>query len=151
MCLGGERLISRGGNILRGKMSEETGGEKEKEEWRNTLMAKGVGFANQECYEYEIDMDKYDGDKVKLIRAQEERAIAMIDAVAEKEFPDVNYYFDLYDALYKRAIVVKGNYPLRQGIVYFMDNRRESFMYVLTDDELARRARRALDQLLLGD
>jgi len=28
MWLGGERLISRGGNILRGKMSTQTGGEK---------------------------------------------------------------------------------------------------------------------------
>jgi len=130
-------------------MAEQTG--KEKEEWRNTLMAPGVTGANSEAYEYEIDMDKYSGDKVKLIRAQEERAIAMIDAVAEKEFPDVNYTFDLYDALYKRAIVVKGDYPLRQGIIYFMDNRHESFMYILSDDELARRARRALDQLLLGD
>jgi hypothetical protein len=121
--------------------------------WMSTLLAPGVTKVQSKeflGYEYEINMDVFTGDKIELIQQQAKRALEVLDKVAQKEFPNMPYYSNTEFAVDSRQIRISGDFPFRESVLHFMDNKH-NYIYVLTDAELEQRARHALNEILLGD
>jgi len=123
---------------------------KEKDDWLLTLLAPGVKSADSDVYAYDVDLNEYTGDKIALIRRQEQRAKNIIDEVAKKEFPSIEYDVDDYKALWNREIVLSAHSGLRSGYMFFADNDGSKVLHILKDEVLQKRARQAFNELVFG-
>jgi len=136
------------------KMSEQKEEKKEntkeKEDWRNTLLAPGVKSATSGAYLYDVDLREFKDDKVKLILGQAERAKDIIKQVVEKEFSSIQYEVYDHEAIWKRELYIYAHNGLRNTFMFFADNDGVEELHILTDEVLQKRARDALNRLLFG-
>jgi len=124
---------------------------KENTGWFDTLLTLGVKSAKSESYLFTIEMEKFRGDKIALIKGQEQRAIAILQKVAEKEFSGLSFQIDDHMVPFQREFDVVTADQSRSSAMYFMDNSGSHWLYVCTDEVLENHARYALTELLLSD
>jgi hypothetical protein len=123
---------------------------KEKEDWTKTLMADGVKSAESEAYLYDVDLHQYKGDKVKLIFAQEQRAIDIIKQVVKEEFGNIQYEIYDHEAIWKRELYIYAHNGLRNTYMHFADNDGVDELHILKDEVLQKRARDAFNRLVFA-
>jgi len=122
----------------------------EKKDWRDTLMAPGVKSAESGAYLYDIDLREFKGDKVQLIRGQAQRAKDIIKQIVETEFSNIQYEVYDHDAIWRRELYIYARNGLRNTYMFFMDNDGVEELHILKDEVLQRRAREALNRLVIG-
>jgi len=96
-------------------------------------------------------MEKFKGNKTELIKGQEQRAIAILEKVKEKEFPAIDYQVDDHAAIWERKLLIDAASKMRASELYFMDSSGLESMYIYTDEALEKHARFALTELLLSE
>ena len=134
-------------------MTEEKTAEKEtpeeKEDWFGTLLAEGVKPANRDNVMFDIDPDAFHGNKIALMKGQEQRAITILKKVAEQEFPGLDYEIDDHDVPYTRYFHIIARGGLRVAVIYYIYLTNDMKLSIYTDKALEDNARRALNRLLL--
>jgi len=96
-----------------------------------------------------VELTQFHGNKVALIKGQEERAIAILKKVQEKEFPGINYQVDDHAALWERKLYVDSAEKMRQSEMQFMYDDG-STLSIYNDATLESHARQALNDLLFN-
>jgi len=124
---------------------------KESTDWFATLQAEGVKSANRENIMYDIDPDRFHGNKVALMKGQEQRAVAILKRVAENEFPGLKFEIDDHDVPYTTYFHITARGGLRVATIYYIYLASNMELSIYTDKALEDNARRALNKLLFED
>ena len=122
---------------------------KENTDWFSTLLAEGVTSANTDNVLYNIDPNEFHGNKVGLMKSQEQRAITILKKVAEQEFPGLDYEIDDHDVPWTRYFHITARGGLRTAVIYYIYLTSDMKLSIYTDKALEDNARRALNRLLL--
>jgi len=130
---------------------KEKGDDKEKEDWFATLFAEGVKSANRDNVLFDIDPNAFHGNRIALMKGQEQRAVAILKKVAKQEFPGLDFEIDDHDVPYTTYLHITTRGGLRVATIYYIYLASNMVLSVYTDKALEDNARRALNKLLLED
>jgi len=137
------------------KVTEEKTTEKEntkeKEDWFATLFAEGVKSANRDNVLFDIDPNAFHGNRIALMKGQEQRAVAILKKVAENEFPGLKFEIDDHDVPYTTYFHITTRGGLRTATIYYIYLASNMVLSIYTDKALEDNARRALNKLLFED
>ena len=136
---------------MEGQKEEKKETPEENPDWLSTLMSEGVTSLKSEKFLFSIEPDKYKGNKVALMKAQEERAVSILKRVAEHEFPGLKFEVDDHDVPWTTYFHVTARGGLRVASTYYIHLSRDRILSIYTDEELENNARKALYSLLFQD
>jgi len=150
---GEKGLLTREKIHIGRKMSEKTENlenGKEKPDWFDTLLALGVKSAKSEWFLYTVDLHEFSGDKVALIRGQEQRALAILQKIAQREFSGVQYQVDDHLVLWERKLLIDSADKMRESQMPFMRSDGSDKLFIYNDATLEKYAREAFNDLLFN-
>ena len=123
---------------------------KESTDWFATLLAAGVKAENSEWFMFSVELSEFPGDKIALIRGQEQRAIAILQKVAEKEFSGLEYEIDDHAAIYEHKLLIDSSNKMRESEFPFMYYDPSGKVFIYNDATLQKYAREALNDLVFN-